>query len=71
MGQCAGSSASKGFRCVTQDPGTISILSHLTQDYPNKPVRTAQLALHVFDEYGTEHRIRINPDFVSCSYILS
>lgn len=62
---------SKGFRSVTQDPGTISILSHLTQDYPNKPVRTEQLALHVFDEYGTEHRIRINPDFASRSYILS
>lgn len=62
---------SQGFRSVTQDPGTISILSHLTQEYPNKPERKAQLDLQVFDEYGTEHRIRINPDVANRSYILS
>ena len=61
----------KGFRSVVQDPGTISILSHLTQEYPSKPERTAQLNLQVFDEYGTEHRIRVNPDIATRSYILS
>jgi hypothetical protein len=62
---------STGFRSLAQDPGTISILSHLTQDYPNKPARTAQLNLQVFDEYGTEHNVRINPDIANRSYILS
>lgn len=62
---------SKGLRSVIQDPGTISILSYLTQDYPNKPEHTAQLDLQVFDEYGTEHRLRINPDIASRSFILS
>lgn len=62
---------SKGFRSLAQDPGVISILSHLTQDYPNKPGRTAQLSLQVFDEYGTEHRVRVNPDIATRSYTLS
>lgn len=61
----------KGFRSLAQDPGVISILSHLTQDYPNKPGRTAQLSLQVFDEYGTEHRVRVNPDIATRSYTLS
>ena len=62
---------SKGLRSIMQDPGTISILSFLTQDYPNAVVHTAQLDLQVFDEYGTEHRIRINPDIATRSFILS
>jgi hypothetical protein len=62
---------SNGFRSVMQDPGTISILSYLTEDYPNKPARTAQLNLQVFDEYGTEHSVRINPDITNRSFLLS
>lgn len=61
----------KGFRSILQDPGTISVLSHLTADYPDKPARKAQLDLQVFDEYGTEHRIRINPDIANRSFTLS
>ena len=62
---------SQGFRTMAQDPGTISILSYLTAELPNKPERTEQLDLQVFDEYGTEHRIRIGPDIANRSFKIS
>lgn len=62
---------SQGFRTVPQEPGTISIINYLTAEHPNKPKRAGQVNLHVFDEFGTEHRIRINPDIANRSYKLS
>ncbi|WP_192563286.1 hypothetical protein [Pseudomonas gozinkensis] len=59
---------SQGFRTLPQDVGTISILSHLTAELPNKPERAEQVDLQVFDEFGTEHRIRISPDVANRSY---
>ncbi|MDD0968103.1 MULTISPECIES: hypothetical protein [Pseudomonas] len=62
---------SQGFRTVSQDPGTISIISYLTAEHPNKPERTGQVDLHVFDEFGTEHIIRISPDIANRTYKIS
>jgi hypothetical protein len=60
-----------GFRTLAQDPGTISILGYITAELPNKPVRQEPLNLKVYDEYGTEHRVRISPNVANRSFTLS
>lgn len=62
---------SQGFRSVAQDPGTISILSFVTEEHPNKPEFKILLDLKVFDEYGTEHSVRVYPDIANRSYRIS
>ncbi|WP_085685182.1 MULTISPECIES: hypothetical protein [unclassified Pseudomonas] len=58
----------QGYRTVPQEPGTISILSHLTAEYPDRPKRAEQVNLQVFDEFGTEHRVLVSPDVANRSY---
>jgi len=60
-----------GFRTLRQDPGTISIITHITAELQSKVIRREFLDLNVYDEYGTEHRIRINPDIANRSFTLS
>ena len=59
-----------GLRTMEQDPGIISILSHVTEEHPRKPENKETLELLVLDEYGTAHSVRINPDIANRSYSL-
>lgn len=55
---------------VNQQPGNLTVLSYLSPDYQSQRARDQVFELTVFDEFGTEHWLRIRPDFSERSFKL-
>jgi hypothetical protein len=60
-----------GSRTLPQEAGRISIFVYATAEPANKPARTETFELKVFDEFGTDHRLRINSNTALRSFFIS